>query len=463
MLITSKLLRFCRRQIHTIVSRDIIKPSSPTPSHSKTYNLAFTDQLAVNAFIPVIVLYPSSSVYQSSHDKTLELKNSLSQTLTSFYPFAGRMKYTNPTFVDCNDEGVVFIEASNTSSLSNFLQQREYKDLDQLFPDDLICFKSNHKYDEKSSICPLAVQVSHFACGGVAVAISLSHKICDASSTLNFLKHWAAVNHKDTTSSSIVNPNFISHEHKTCKALPSNRYPLVGDHVTQTFVFSNAKLNDLKAKVTTMTIDSKQPITNPTRLEVLTWLIFKCKLAASKKTKSLAFKNNIFLSSLNLRDKLKEKLPETTIGNLVGYVVLPISNNHDGDVVPDEFINELRRTKLKVKNLRNLEAFFDRMKSEVDYSEGVKSYYLFSSICGFPLYTIDFGWGKPIKATIYCGTSRNFTLLLDTPDGNGKALKLLPKTIELGSLKSQRPSYPMESICLKQGDKNKEEAQKLDK
>ena len=81
MVMISKLFRFGRRQLHTIVSRDTIKPSSPTPSQFKTYNLSLLDQFNINAFVPVIALYPSSSVYQSAHDKTLELKNSLSQTL----------------------------------------------------------------------------------------------------------------------------------------------------------------------------------------------------------------------------------------------------------------------------------------------------------------------------------------------------------------------------------------------
>ncbi|CAH1440512.1 unnamed protein product [Lactuca virosa] len=138
----SKLLRFGRRQLHTIVSRDIIKPSSPTPSHLKTYNLSFFDQVAVNAYMPAVAFYRSSSIYQSSHEKTLELKNSLSHTLSQYYPYAGRLAKSCPTYVDCNDEGVEFIEARYDSTLSDFLQQSDHEDLDQLFPDDLIWFKS---------------------------------------------------------------------------------------------------------------------------------------------------------------------------------------------------------------------------------------------------------------------------------------------------------------------------------
>ncbi|XP_071690427.1 tabersonine-19-hydroxy-O-acetyltransferase-like [Rutidosis leptorrhynchoides] len=425
MVMISKLLKFGRRQLHTIVSRDTIKPSSPTPSHLKTYNLSLLDQFAINAFVPVIALYPSSSsnMYRSYHEKTLELKNSLSQTLTRFYPFAGRMIKTDPTFVDCNDEGVMFIEATNTSSLSDFLQQSEHNDLDQLFPEDLIWFKSNYKKDENNSmiICPLAVQVSHFACGGVAVATSLSHKIGDANSSLHFIKHWAAVNHKNATSP-IINPHFISYERRTGKVLTTSEYPLHSDYVTKTFSFSNTKINDLKTKVTTMTMDSKQPIVNPTRIEALTWLLYKCELAACNKTKSLAFKENIFLYPINLRSKLIEKLPETSIGNFLGHVMFPINDDH-GDVMPDEFISELRKRKHKLQNIRNLETIFDQMSSDdtdnIKTVENKDSYYIFSSVCGFRMYDIDFGWGKPVKVTIFGGTTKNFTVLMDTRDGNG--------------------------------------------
>ncbi|MFS7916872.1 putative chloramphenicol acetyltransferase-like domain superfamily [Helianthus anomalus] len=38
-----KFLLFGRRQLHTIISREIIKPSSSTPSHLQIYNLSPID------------------------------------------------------------------------------------------------------------------------------------------------------------------------------------------------------------------------------------------------------------------------------------------------------------------------------------------------------------------------------------------------------------------------------------
>ena len=44
--------------------------------------------------------------------------------------------------------------------------------------------------------------------------------------------------------------------------------------------------------------------------------------------------------------------------------------------------------------------------------------YIYYSLCRFPSYGIDFGWGKPVKITI-SGIMQNFTVLLDTPNNDG--------------------------------------------
>ncbi|GKC43842.1 acylsugar acyltransferase 3-like protein [Tanacetum coccineum] len=135
MTIVSNLVRFGRRQLHTIVSsREIIKPSSPTPSHLKAHNLSLIDRTTMSSFMPIISFYPNTGDSGSAGEKTLALKKSLSQALTKYYPFAGRHAKLAPSCVDCNDEGAVFHEASVDSTLSDFLQNSQNKDLDHFFP-----------------------------------------------------------------------------------------------------------------------------------------------------------------------------------------------------------------------------------------------------------------------------------------------------------------------------------------
>ncbi|KAI3739121.1 hypothetical protein L2E82_29515 [Cichorium intybus] len=425
---TSNLLRCGRRQLHTIVSRDVIKPSSPTPSHLKTYNLSLFDQLAVNAYMPVVAFYQSSSVYQRSHDKTLQLKNSLSHTLNQYYPFAGRLAKAGPSYVECNDEGVEFIEACNDGPLSDFLQRSKHEDLDQLFPDDLIWYKSNHKghTDEHETTSPLSIQVNHFSCGGVAVAASLTHKIGDASSLLNFIKHWATVTrfssgeHHDL---SHTNPHFLSYQTRNVnlpKDLPDRSQ---GDYVTRSFVFPNSKINDIKAKITSMTMESEEPIMDPTRAEALTWLIHKCAVAAASKTNSGVFKPTGMGQIMSIRNNLVETLPETSIGNL--YLLMEFPTRNESELAPNMFIAELRKRKKAFRGITNAETALGMVaemcsdhSAMLETTKRVDDYYIYTVINRFPTYGIDFGWGKPIKVTVG-GVVKNLIIMMDTPNGDG--------------------------------------------
>ncbi|KAK9072881.1 hypothetical protein SSX86_009316 [Deinandra increscens subsp. villosa] len=409
----SKLLRCGRRQLHTIVSREIIKPSSPTPSHFKTYNLSLFDQIAINAHVPIVAFYPNLD--RSSHDKikTLELKESLAKTLTQYYPFAGRLKKTDPTYVDCNDEGVEYIEARNNNSLSDFLQRSKHEDLDPLFPNDLMwCDPRIIRGDTEGVTCPLAVQVTQFACGGVAVASSLSHKVGDGRSFLNFIKHWATVTAKKDASP--LNPQILHHQTIDCN-LPEH---LSGKSrvgcVTRSFLFSNEKLNDLKAKVTAMTTEAGQPIMNPTRVEALSWLLHNRATAAATENNSGTFMATGMRLPVDARDILAEKLMGTSMGNLC--LAIEFATTNERDLEPHISIGEIRKQKVEFQSIQNLKTATEivaqmSLETAFEKSKRIDTYYIYTSLCWFPAYDIDFGWGKPVKVTVG-GTVKN-TIVFD--------------------------------------------------
>ncbi|KAJ0781434.1 putative vinorine synthase [Helianthus annuus] len=142
-----KILRCGRRQLHTIISREIIKPSSPTPSHHRSYNLSQLDQGLPHIYMPLILFYPNNEICSlTADDKARKLKKSLSRTLTRYYPFAGRLHTPPTTYVDCNDEGVVFVEAKHDSLLHKFqhIIEEEDETLGQLFADNMVWQNSPH-------------------------------------------------------------------------------------------------------------------------------------------------------------------------------------------------------------------------------------------------------------------------------------------------------------------------------
>lgn len=50
----------------------------------------------------------------------------------------------------------------------------------------------------------------------------------------------------------------------------------------------------------------------------------------------------------------------------------------------------------------------------------VSRVYNISSVCRFPFYNVDFGWGKPVEVTIRVpNVEANGLVLMDTPLGDG--------------------------------------------
>ncbi|KAI3932745.1 hypothetical protein MKW92_028011, partial [Papaver armeniacum] len=108
-----------------VVSKESVRPSFPTPKNFRTYNLSGIDQLLPAFYMDHILYYSNldsndSSIGDDEEDKNMifsassrhrcdVLKKSLAETLTRYYPLAGRIK--DEKSVECNDEGVDYIEA----------------------------------------------------------------------------------------------------------------------------------------------------------------------------------------------------------------------------------------------------------------------------------------------------------------------------------------------------------------
>ncbi|KAL4558470.1 hypothetical protein LXL04_036670 [Taraxacum kok-saghyz] len=402
-MIRNLLARFGRsHQVHTIFSKEIIKPSSPTPSHLKTYNFTILDQIMAHIYIPMVAFYPNTTI-SNFHDKTTDLKKSLSQTLTKYYPFAGRYGKVAPAHVDCKENGAEFFEASIDTTLSDFLQNsKNHQDIDQFFP-----YALNHD-NEPENLTPLMVQVNHFECGGVAVAVSLSHKLADANSLVQFINDWAK-----TTRSSPIDPEFISFGYNNINSKGAS-LARSKDYVTRSFI------NELKLKVKSMVEESgEDSITNLTRVEVLNWLLYTCGVAVTTKNNTGSFKPTNFISPANMSRKMVEPLPEKSVGNFC--MTMQILTKNENEMKPESFIVEFRKRKMQLQGVRNIESVFG-FHSNVDLEEMGRTFdnaYLISSICGSPVYEIDFGWGKPVKATFAGFRWKNFFILMDTPKKDG--------------------------------------------
>ncbi|GJW64700.1 7-deoxyloganetic acid glucosyltransferase-like protein [Tanacetum coccineum] len=117
---------------------------------------------------------------QSASAWKILAKESISETGSSSKSFArlvddiralsSSMKHSSigASYVDCNNEGAEFVEATVDTTLSSFLQDSQHEDLDQFFPCSHLWSKSTRR-EKSEKVIPLAVQVSHFESGGVLI------------------------------------------------------------------------------------------------------------------------------------------------------------------------------------------------------------------------------------------------------------------------------------------------------
>uniref|UniRef100_A0A2N9FSX4 Uncharacterized protein n=1 Tax=Fagus sylvatica TaxID=28930 RepID=A0A2N9FSX4_FAGSY len=240
-----------------IISTENIKPSSPTPDHLRSYKISLLDQLAPPFYVPLILFYSADEFRSNNIDHTLisdQLKKSLSATLTHFYPLAGSLK--GNAFVECDDEGVSYVEARVNIDLSMILQNPDMDLLIKFLPLDP--YKMNDK-----GIPMSAFQVNIFNCGSIAIGVCISHQIADGATLATFLNAWskAAMGESKTIIPSLDLASLFPPKDINVK-VPSG---VISEEktVTRRFVFDATSLALLKDKV---------GHANPTRVEAVTSL-----------------------------------------------------------------------------------------------------------------------------------------------------------------------------------------------
>ncbi|GJV25724.1 deacetylvindoline O-acetyltransferase [Tanacetum coccineum] len=124
---------------------------------------------------------------------------------------------------------------------------------------------------------------------------------------------------------------------------------------------------------------------------------------------------------VDMRNILVEKLRGTSIGNITLTIDVPTRN--ESEFEPHMTIGELRNRKTQFQSIRNFKTAtgpIAEMSTEtaLEISNGLNNYYIYSSLCRFPTYGIDFGWGKPVTVSMG-GTMKNFITLINTPNDDG--------------------------------------------
>ncbi|XVF85145.1 hypothetical protein PTKIN_Ptkin17bG0094700 [Pterospermum kingtungense] len=394
-----------------VISKEIVKPSSPTPDGFRRYQLSSLDQLTLQIYNPFVFFYPDMCDTEDNKIKTSDqLKKSIARALTYFYPLAGRIM-ENKQFVDCNDEGIPFVEARVKCPLSDVTSNPVPCEINKLLP-----FKIN-----EAGEFPLGIQFNIFECGGIGIGVCMSHVIGDALSLLTFVNMWAAISRGENK---LVAPEFVSASLFPPRDLSGYkpRLPQTKEKViTKRFVFTASKIEEIRRKYADNTSLENQ--TRPTRIEALSafiWTRFVTVTGAiSRPDKSFTIGHMI-----NLRTRINPPQSEYSFGNLWSFTVTYPSIDGTGE----SYHNLVTEMKDSIKRMdkefvKKIQDGYNHMvhsrERTASIAKGEIIPFAFTSLCRFPIYDADFGWGKPIWAASASRDIPNFVVFMDTVDGNG--------------------------------------------
>ncbi|XP_022734807.1 vinorine synthase-like [Durio zibethinus] len=394
-----------------VISNYIVKPSSPTPDRLRRYQLSFLDQLTLTIYNPLVLFYPAICDTQANKIHTSDkLKHSISNALTYFYPLAGRIM-ENQLFVDCNDEGIPFLEARVKCQLSDVIKNPVPCEINKLLPFKL------HDANE----IPLGIQFNIFDCGGIGIGVCISHKIGDALSFFTFVNMWAAIARGERK---LVAPEFVSASLFPPRDL-SGFKPSISQTkeqiVTKRFVFTASKIEEIREKYADNSRFGNQ--TRPTRIEALSAFIWS-RFVTATEVRSRPDTLCSIVHMINLRTRIDPPQPEYSFGNLYSFAMTFPSMDGTGESCHN-LVTQMKDSIKKINKecVKKIQDGYNHLDSIREtaaiYAKAEMLTISFTSLCRFPAYEADFGWGKPIWVGSAARDINNVVTFLDTAACNG--------------------------------------------
>lgn len=203
---------------HTHILSQVRLHASPRPLEVSKTPLSILDAAAV-PFPPANCVWFYESTPNGQDGAAISVSSlsySLQKTVNAYPQWAGQLQlqpYVSGggakerygrlllTHGSISDPGVEFIVAESSLQLEDFLpsiQDRLSGQWDATgIPTDDFVSKTKFAMEDGATYWGLpgvALQLTTFACGGLAVAIKMSHALADAQSMIGFVRNWAAVN-----------------------------------------------------------------------------------------------------------------------------------------------------------------------------------------------------------------------------------------------------------------------------
>ena len=379
-----------KMEVVQVISQEFIKPSTPTPNHPRRYQLSFLDQLAPPCFLPMVFFFLKQP--NVTRETLLQrIKKSLSETLTLFYPLAGRIvDNDDKLYISCNDAGAYFVEAEFKSSNSQDI-------LESPNPNDMNKFLAVEIADDRVKELPVGIQVTFFDCGGISIGLCINHKVADGLSYFMFLQSWSALSRGESSTTIMKTAPLFG----AAKLFPPRNLSgftastVMKDNdtiVTKRFVFDSETITKLRTKYEDKT--SVEHRRRPTRFEALSAFLWR-RLVVSTKPKGKADSRNCtMLQAVNLRTRMNPPIEANYFGNITRFAISSPSfeaQNGSYDIVSKarESLKQISPEFVKKLQASSDEEHLSYLKKRLEkYRKGEVFNFSFTSLCGVPIYEI---------------------------------------------------------------------------
>ncbi|KAM3374358.1 acyltransferase Pun1-like [Capsicum galapagoense] len=369
----------------SIISKKIIKPFTPAPSTQRWHKLSLIDQFLTHYYMPFVFFYSKNQVNAIPNGpKQLSnlLTDSLSKALSHYYPWAGSLK-DNAT-IECDDHGAEFSPMDKVANHPN----SNVNDL--TFPQGV---PWGNGVDRALTVA----QLSHFECGGIALSVCIPSPYFVEDSILASL----------TGAGPLVYPVHRLNAETSAHC------------VQRRFIFSRTKLSALKSLIVMQNVTSN---------EAMSALVYKCAAFSATMLNLGSFKRSQLVQFFDLRQMISPQLPPNSIGNILTVFSSPIYHNEEELKLP-KLVTDIRKSKHNLSTRNNVEENELAIEMLDAYRTGKSIFhkrecdvYLSTSLCKFPLIQdLDFGFGKPIRASLAKGPFNKAVLLMRTYDGGIEA------------------------------------------
>ncbi|XP_073119513.1 shikimate O-hydroxycinnamoyltransferase-like [Henckelia pumila] len=376
----------------------LVAPAAATPSVG-LWN-SNVDLVVPNFHTPSVYFYRPTGA-ADFFDATV-LKAALGRALVPFYPMAGRLKRDEDgrIEIDCNAEGVLFVEAECDGAVDDFGDFAPTLELRRLIP--------AVDYSLGISSYPLLVlQVTYFKCGGVSLGVGMQHHAADGFSGLHFINTWSDMARGlDITVEPFIDRTLLRardpprplFKHIEYQPPPSMKLATKPDTSPETavsiFKLARDQLNALKSK-------SKEEGNTVTysSYEMLAGHIWRCACKARGLPQDQDTKLYIATDG---RSRLRPSLPSGYFGNVI-FTATPVAVSGDLESKPVWYSASKIHDALARMDDDYLRSALDYLELQPDLKALVRGAHTFrcpnlgiTSWSRLPIHDADFGWGRPI-------------------------------------------------------------------